>query len=91
MARSPCASGSPVADDAVVVEVEGGEGDDLAAEGQGPGHLPHTLLTLELNIKKDVDEAFFPAEKNLAHASCIPTCSFKCFVIFRYCIYFFKR
>ncbi len=38
----------PVADDIVGVEVEGGEGDYLPAEGQGAGHLTHAQLTLKL-------------------------------------------
>jgi hypothetical protein len=41
-------SHSPVADDIVGVEVEGGEGDDLTAQGQGAGHLSHAQLTLKL-------------------------------------------
>ena len=48
----PCeskpASDSPIADDIVGVEVEGGEGDYLPAEGQGAGHLTHAQLTLKL-------------------------------------------
>ena len=48
----PCeskpASDSPIADDIVGVEVEGGEGDYLPAEGEGPGHLTHAQLTLKL-------------------------------------------
>ena len=40
----------PVADHVPGVEVEGGEGDDLPAQGQGPGNLAHAGLSLKLKI-----------------------------------------